>query len=227
MRPKLLFALLIILSFSVMANSQDAENEKPTTNPTPENVMREVVRRILVYKFKPANNRKVIYLSKEGIDGSWMPFIPNVEFRLLSDDELQDRDGGVYFFSKPELSKQTYTVNLAFGDPDCDYLGEGWRFRTSKNKVRLWLVGGIGGGCGGDRAFKTPGQLNTYPNELKAFRFFNQGKLKGLQLTVSTRENVKKNFGSDCETSCDYDDNWKIDFSYFGTMTKEVTVDNK
>ena len=114
------------------ANSQDAENEKPATNPTPENVMREVVRRILIYKFKPANNRKVIYLSKEGIEQSWLPLIPNVEFRLLSGEELQDRDGSVYFFSKPELSKQTYAINFAFGNPDCDYLGEGWRFRTSK-----------------------------------------------------------------------------------------------
>lgn len=218
---------MVILGFSAIAISQDAENQESNFNQVPEKVMREVVRRVLIYKFRPPKRQKVVYLAKEGIDQSWLPIIPNVEFGLLSDEEIQDKDGGVYFFSKPEFSKGIYNINFAFGDPDCEYVGESWSFRNSKNSVRLWLGGGIGGGCSGGGEFKTPGQLNTYPNELKGYQFFNKGKLKELKLTLSTREDVKKNFGSDCENGCDYDNNWKITISYFGTMHKEITVDNK
>jgi hypothetical protein len=44
---------------------------------------------------------------------------------------------------------------------------------------------------------------------------------------ISTKEDVAKIFGSDCDRRCDYDENWQINFEYFGSITKEETVDDK
>ncbi len=227
MKSSLIFSLLIVFVFYGVAGGQENEGNEIYQISIPENIKQEIVRRILVYKFKPQKRPKVVYLSKEGINQSWFPNVPNIEFRLLSDEEIEDRGNGVYFFTEPELIKKTYNIGFAFGEPGCSYIGDGWSFRITNNKLRLWYVGGIGGGCGGGRDFKTAGKLNTYPNELEGYKLFDKGKLKGLKLTVSTREDVKKNFGSDCENSCEYNDKWKIDFSYFGSITKETTIDNK
>ncbi len=85
----------------------------------------------------------------------------------------------------------------------------------------------MGGGCSGSSTFKTPGQLNTYPNELSGYQFVGKGRLKELLLTVSTREDVKRVFGEKCESFCDYDPDWQISFTYFNNLTKEITIDNK
>lgn len=218
--------LMILLGFSFDVHSQESENDEAIVEPVPENVMQEVVRRILVYNFKPVNRKKVVFLAQEGIDESWMPVITNIDFRLLSNGEIEDRDDGVYFFRKPELSNKTFAIGFAFGKPDCEYSGDGWRFRISNNKVRLWLAGGFGGGCGigsSSGEFSEPGQLNTYPNELRGYEFCDRGRLNGLKLTISTREVVKYKFGADCENSCDYDEKWRISFTYFDNISKEST----
>jgi hypothetical protein len=54
-----------------------------------------------------------------------------------------------------------------------------------------------------------------FPNELEGYKFFTNGKLKGLQLLASNREEVKRLLGSDCEKQCDYDANWTIEFQFF------------
>lgn len=228
MKVNLFFILLLSLGFFATVQCQELENEEPSQTSISSNIKQEIVRRILLFKFKSSKRQKVVYLAKGDIDSSWLPKIPNIEFRLLSDEELEDRETGVYFFTEPELTKKSYSINFGFGDPECDYTGGGWNFRITKNRLRLWYVGEIGGGCGGGgRDFKTAGKLNTYPNELQGYNFFDKGKLKGLKVTVSTREDVKKNFGSDCESGCDYNNEWSVDFSYFGTMTKEMTVNEK
>jgi hypothetical protein len=58
-------------------------------------------------------------------------------------------------------------------------------------------------------------QTTQFPNELDGYQFFGSGKLKGLQLLSSTREDVKRVFGQSCENQCDYDDNWTVNFGYF------------
>lgn len=58
-------------------------------------------------------------------------------------------------------------------------------------------------------------QVNQYPNELKGYDFFASGKLKALQLTASSKKDVKKIFGEKCEKQCDYDTDWLINFEYF------------
>ena len=227
MKAILIFILLLSLGFFVRVQGQELKANDPSRPLISSNVKQEIVRRILIFKFKPSKDQKIVYLAKRDIEPSWLPKISNIEFRLLSDEEVQDRDKGIFFFTEPELTKETYSISFAFGDPDCDYTGGGWDFRITKNKLRLWYVGEIGGGCGGGRNFKTAGKLNTYPNELQGYNFFDKGKLKGLKVTVSTKEDVTKNFGSDCESGCDYNDDWSVNFSYFGTITKETTINDK
>ena len=70
-------------------------------------------------------------------------------------------------------------------------------------------------------------QNNPFPNELEGFKFFLDGKLKGLQLGVSTKEDVTGIFGKDCEYSCDYNADWTITFNYYDSnSTKEITTVN-
>lgn len=58
-------------------------------------------------------------------------------------------------------------------------------------------------------------QHNPFPNELKGYEFFGNGKLKDLQLTASSKDDVKQIFGTNCEKQCDYDADWSIEFEYF------------
>lgn len=229
MKTVLFFIFFTAFAFTCIANGQEFANKEVSNVSIPSNIKQEIVRRILIYKFKPSKNRRVIYVAEKGISREWLPAITNIEFRLLSDEEVEDTEKKIYFFTELEQSSSSYTINLGFGDPDCNYSGDGWRFRINKGKIRLWYEGEIGGGCikSYGANFQNPGKLNTYPNELKNYRFFNKGKLEGLKLTISTKEDVTKNFGSDCESECDYDEDWKIHINYFGSMHKKVTVENK
>lgn len=143
---RFLFALILISSFSVLGLAQTEESNE-TSVVVPEQAMEQVVRRVLVWSFKPRNNPTVIYLAEQGIKQSWLPTIKNIEFRLLSIDEIQEKDLKAHFFTKPDLSGNTYNIGFAFGDPTCEYLGINWHFRISRQKVRLWQNGGVGGGC--------------------------------------------------------------------------------
>jgi hypothetical protein len=53
------------------------------------------------------------------------------------------------------------------------------------------------------------------PNELEGYEFFRKGKLNKLRLGVSTKVEVKKIFGSDCEDLCKYDSELTIQIDYF------------
>ena len=63
--------------------------------------------------------------------------------------------------------------------------------------------------------------------EVRCDEFFNQSSLKGLKFGVSTREDVKKAFGTHCPSGCDFDDQWKIKFGYFATVSKSAKVGDK
>ena len=53
-----------------------------------------------------------------------------------------------------------------------------------------------------------------YPNELKGFELFRNGKWKSLKPLISTKEDVEKIFGMDCFNGCDYDENWRVEIMY-------------
>lgn len=61
------------------------------------------------------------------------------------------------------------------------------------------------------------------PNELENYKFFKEGKLKRLKLGISTKDGVKEIFGKDCEDICEYDKDWRIVFTYFKNISREVT----
>jgi hypothetical protein len=73
-------------------------------------------------------------------------------------------------------------------------------------------------------ALSAPAQINPYPNELKGYEFFGKGKLKKIKLGVSTKKDIKKIFGKDCEKSCDYDESFEIKFEYLTALDDCMTT---
>lgn len=63
-------------------------------------------------------------------------------------------------------------------------------------------------------------QNNPYPNELKGFELYGRGKIAGLNLAVSSKEDVAKIFGDDCREKCLFDEKWSIKFDYFGNFKR-------
>lgn len=55
----------------------------------------------------------------------------------------------------------------------------------------------------------------TSPNELDGYDFFRLGKLNGLRLGMTTKSEIVKLFGSECEQFCDYDSSWSVGFDFF------------
>lgn len=75
-------------------------------------------------------------------------------------------------------------------------------------------------------SFQVSAQGNLYPNELSGYKFFGNGKLKSLQLTISSKDDVRKIFGEKCEKKCDYDADWLINFEYYEDLAiKENRTD--
>ena len=144
---KFLFALVLISNFSFVGFAQTEDSEETSVS-IPEQATEQVVRRVLIWSFKPRNKLTVVYLAEQRIKQSWLPRIKNIEFRLLSIEKIQQKDLKVHFFTEPELSGNIYSIGFAFGDPTCEYLGTYWHFRIANQKIRLWQNGGVGGGCG-------------------------------------------------------------------------------
>ena len=146
-----LFSLLIF-SFSLFNIGQTAVTNVKSPTVVPDQIMEQVVRRVLVWSFKPRSKPTVVYVFNEDLNQSWLPVIRNVEFRLLSIEEIQHRQLKVYFFTEPEQSGNSYSISFAFGTPPfgtshCNYQGENWRFRISEKTLRLWHKGFVVGGC--------------------------------------------------------------------------------
>jgi hypothetical protein len=70
-------------------------------------------------------------------------------------------------------------------------------------------------------------QNTEYPNELEGYQFFGSGKLKSLQLLVSSKEDAKRSFGGTCEKQCDYDTDWSIRFEYFDDIWIKESSNDK
>ncbi len=65
-----------------------------------------------------------------------------------------------------------------------------------------------------------------FPNELKGYEFFGNGRLKDLKLASSTKGDVVKIFGKECIKLCDYDKDWIIKFHYFDNWTYKSSKQN-
>ncbi len=145
---KSLLIILLALIFSIAIFAQDETEIK-----LPDQIMEEIVNRILVYSFKPRNKPTTIYLAEKGIKESWLPNIKNIEFKLLSDKEIEKKD--IYFFKLFDKEKKNFSIGFGFGDPNCSSYGLNWSFRIVKEKVKLWQSGQFATNCGANGGFGT------------------------------------------------------------------------
>jgi len=151
---------VMVLALTTLTVGQDNDNGASKFTEVPEVVLRDVVRRVLIFQFKPAAKKKTVMLANQvymrqprsstfavTIDPSWLPKIRNVEFQLLN--APQDED--VFFFKEWEGAKpNTFQILFGYGNPECKYSGNLWAFRAGKYKSTLWLSGGAGAGCAND-----------------------------------------------------------------------------
>lgn len=139
----LLFSLIFSFSLNVFGQSEETEEVV-----VPDQSMEQVMRRILIWSFKPRKKPTTIYLAAEGIKQSWLPEIKNIEFKLLSEEEIPQKEIDIYFFVRLEKDGNKFGIGFVFGSYKCSYIGDYWYFRISNQKVRLWKSNmGIGGGC--------------------------------------------------------------------------------
>lgn len=217
--PKRIFLLILVVSvFPWPAFAQD-EDEKPKVE-LPDQVMSQVVRRIVRWYFKPANRPREIHFSENGIQASWLPKLKNIEFILLNDNDSLRQEKGVYFFKAPDQTGKTYSIDFGFGDLNCDASGDTWKFKLIGSKVGVWRDDpkrGWGNGCGGNSPPTIQGLSvgDVSPNELPGYQFFAKGKLKGIKLGFSRKEDIEKIFGSSCENTCNYDERWDLLATYY------------
>jgi hypothetical protein len=59
-----------------------------------------------------------------------------------------------------------------------------------------------------------PGQEGQFSSELSGYEFFRNPKLSQLTPLASAKADVIKAMGANCEHTCDYNEDWKISFSY-------------
>jgi hypothetical protein len=143
MRKNILL-LSVLLTFPIVTFGQAVSGGKSQVA-MPDNAMEQVVKRILIWKFKPRKELTTIYLYEKGIERSWLPSIKNINFQLATRDHPKE----VYFFKEPERNGKVFTIGFGFGDPSCGGGGNNWSFRLSRRKVRLWKSdSGFGMGCG-------------------------------------------------------------------------------
>jgi hypothetical protein len=222
--------LACVLSSITVAGQVSSDEEKVAL---PDSVMQQVVSRILRWQFKPADQSRSVPISEREIKREWLPSIRNISFRLASDNDALKEKKGVFLFEGLQRVGRHYSINVGWGDFECSGSGDVWEFRVEKDhNVRLWRARdqGWGRGCGGNGAPTIRGLRigEISPNELHGFEFFAKGKLAGLKLGSSTREDVRKVFGDSCEAQCDYDENWSIWADYFDTdeVISETTWDD-
>lgn len=205
-------AMLLVFSSTSLAQKSETVN-------LPDEIMQQVVSRIIRWQFKPARKPRTIPIANVRVKREWLPVIENITFDLVPGKRTSDFQNGVFFFEEVTRDGSAYSINAGWGDPECGGLGDTWKFKVSGNRVRLWPTGfGWGSGCGGSdppmiRGL-TLGEIS--PNELPGYEFFAKGKLKEIRLGISTREDMTRLFGSSCEGVCDYDENWTIFANYFG-----------
>ena len=153
---------VMVLALTTLAVGQDNDNETSKFAEVPEVVLRDVIRRVLIFQFKPVPKKKTVMLANKiymrqprsstfavTIDSSWLPKIRKVEFQLLN--APQDED--VFFFKEWEGAEpNTFQILFGHGNPECTYSGSLWAFRVGKDRSKLCLSGGAGAGCANDFA---------------------------------------------------------------------------
>lgn len=64
-------------------------------------------------------------------------------------------------------------------------------------------------------ALSVPGQNASFPNEIKGYELYGNGRLENIKILVSNQTDVIKTFGKKYGKVNDYDDNWTVSFTFF------------
>jgi len=143
-----LLALLLPLGPLRISVGQAVDPASSSDIGVPNQAMEHAIPRILAWYFRPKRRPKVIYLAGDGIRASWLPSVKNIEFRLLSSEEVRQRGEEVYFFTTAAGPGDSFRIGFSYGTPGCVHVGDTWQLRISKKRIRLWRDGGsIAGGC--------------------------------------------------------------------------------
>lgn len=142
----LLIALLLILVFSTISFSQTSESNEESVV-IPEQVMKQIVRRVLIHYFKPRSQKKVVYLSEEDIQQSWLPKINGIDFQLLNTQHHRGTDHYLFRFDD-FFDKNSF--GFAYGASTSGFYGDIWQFRITQQAVKIWRNNNKGFGSSGD-----------------------------------------------------------------------------
>ena len=136
-----------IIAFVCMVFSVAAAGQKTEENVTlPDDVMKQVVERILRFQFKPRQKSTRIPLSASLLKREWLPEITNIDFTLVPDEQVPDHEKGVFLFEGLGRDGNAYVIKAGWGDPGCFAEGTWWKFNIISVNVRLWPIGKWGRG---------------------------------------------------------------------------------
>lgn len=140
---KRLFLPFVVACLAAVANAQD--EPEPVEVTLPDNVMRQVVERVVVGHFATLRRSRIVYFSEQNIKRSWLPKLNGIEFVIASATDGKE----VHFFRSPERVGKDYQIDFGWGDPDCDAEGEIWSFKITGRFVHNVELagGGWGSGC--------------------------------------------------------------------------------
>jgi hypothetical protein len=138
----LLISLLLILILSISCFSQTSESNEES-DVIPEQVMKQIVRKVLIHYFKPRSQKRVVYLSKNEIQQSWLPKIKGVKFQLLNPQQ----DRGTHHYTFRDFDK--HTIGFGYGYSGSGFNGDIWHFRFSKQTLKIWKSDNEGFGSSG------------------------------------------------------------------------------
>jgi len=159
MRPALL-SLFVILFVSSSIRCQSIRPAELT-----DEVLAQVVKRILRYEIKPGRKPRTVFLSGTSflppdetpvlpipIQPEWLPAIPNIDFKIYDENDYPDLEG-YYFWGIEEVNRR-FEISVGYGNLGIGG-GEGhiWSFRVERGNVRLWLVPNSGFGWSRDTFF--------------------------------------------------------------------------
>lgn len=132
---KLLLSLLLVLILSTTGFSQTPKSNEESAV-IPEQVMEHIVRKVLIHYFKPTTRIKAVLLSRDGIKQSWLPKIKGIDFQLVDTQQERHRLTNHYKFENPFGDQNS--IGFGYGSGGSGYSGDTWKFRTSKQSVKIW-----------------------------------------------------------------------------------------
>lgn len=100
---ELVFLFILISFFGIFSIGQTSKTDEQLEVIVPEQAMKQVVSRVLTWYFKPRNKPTIIFIAERGIQKEWLPEIKNIEFRLLSDETINESGKEILFFTEPKL----------------------------------------------------------------------------------------------------------------------------